>query len=267
MHISGLFIYPVKSLRGIALDQSEVGARGLRYDRNWMVVDENGHFRTQRQIARMACVSVAIGEELVFSADGRGEVATSLEPRGETIEGTVWKWTGPVDLVDPRVDQWLSDLLEMPCRLVAMRSDTRREAWDTEIAFPDGAPVLVAGEASLASLNSHLAEPVPMDRFRANVIVSGSTAYEEDEWGRFRAGSVDFEFAKRCGRCIVTTTDQTTGERHPGEEPLRTLVKERLFDKAACFGAFYLPRSKGSISVGDKLLTLDEASTLTTSSS
>ncbi len=253
MRVSGLFLYPVKSLRGIALDRSTVGARGLRYDRNWMVVDENGQFRTQRQIAKMARVSVAIADELIFSAEGCGSVAAPLEARGETIEGTVWKWTGPVDLVDPRVDRWLSEVLEMPCRLVAMRSDVRRDAWDTEIAFPDGAPVLVAGEASLTSLNSHLEEPVPMDRFRANVIVSGSGPYEEDGWGRFRAGSVDFEFAKRCGRCLVTTTDQKTGERHAGGEPLQTLVRERLFENAACFGAFYMPRTVGEIAVGERL--------------
>jgi len=253
MHVSGLFLYPVKSLRGIALERSEVGARGLRYDRNWMVVDENGHFRTQRQIAKMARVSVAIGDELVFSADGCGSVAAPLTARGETIEGTVWKWTGPVDLVDPAVDRWLSGVLEMPCRLVAMRSDVRRDAWDTEIAFPDGAPVLVAGEASLSSLNSRLEEPVPMNRFRANVIVSGSEAYAEDEWGRFRAGSVEFEFAKRCGRCLVTTTDQKTGERHSGGEPLKTLARERLFENAACFGAFYMPRTDGVIAVADEL--------------
>lgn len=257
MHVSGLFVYPVKSLRGVSLDRSEVGPRGLRYDRNWMVVDENGRFRTQRQIARMALVAVEIEEELRLSAAGCGAVSVPIETRGETVEGTVWNWTGPVDRVDVRVDRWLSDVLEMPCGLVRFREDMVREGWGSSaIAFPDGAPVLVAGEASLDDLNAQLTERVPMDRFRANVIVAGGEPYGEDVWGAFEAGGTAFDFARQCGRCLVTTTDQQTGVRHLGEEPLRTLVRTRLIGKSACFGSYYVPRGEGVISLGDLVKTL-----------
>lgn len=252
--VSGLFVYPVKSLRGVALERSAVGARGLRYDRNWMIVDENGRFRTQRQIAKMARISTAIDEGLILSAEGSGSIVAPLEARGETIEATIWNWTGPARLVDPEVDRWLSEVLEMPCRLVAALPGTNRMGWgDGPIAFPDGAATLFAGEASLASLNAMLDEPVPIDRFRANVILSGSEPYAEDEWPGVRVGDVGFTFAKRCGRCLVTTTDQKTGERHPDEEPLRTLARERLFGKSACFGAYYVPENEGEIQVGDSI--------------
>ncbi len=251
MTVSGLFVYPVKSLRGYAVERSAVGPQGLRWDRRWMIVDEEGRFRTQRQIARMTTVSTFVGESLVLSADGQGAVEVPLEPQGATIEGTVWNWTGPVDLVDPAADRWLSGTLEMPCRLVAMRDDAVRTGWgEAPIAFPDGGAVLVAGEASLHDLNGKLEEPAPMDRFRANVVLAHTEPYAEDEWTAFEAGDVALRFAKRCGRCLVTTTDQTTGERHAGEEPLRTLVRERTFGKAACFGSFYAPEKAGEIAVG-----------------
>ncbi|RYG24606.1 MOSC domain-containing protein, partial [bacterium] len=111
--------------------------------------------------------------------------------------------------------------------------------------------ILVAGEASLEDLNEKLEEPVPMNRFRANLIVSGSEPYAEDEWSSVAIGDVRLEFAKRCGRCLVTTADQLTGDRHPGEEPLRTLAQERKIGNAACFGSFYAPRQAGEIRVGD----------------
>ena len=251
--VSGLFVYPVKSLRGIALERSPVGTRGLRYDRHWMIVDEKGRFRTQRQLPQMTAIETAVDGALILSAEGHGSVAAPLEADGERIGGTVWGWTGHVELVDPEVDRWLTEVLAMPCRLVAMPSDARRPAGNGEVAFADALPVLFAGEASLDHLNSRLDEAVPMDRFRANVIVSGSEPYAEDGWAGVRVGDVEFEFAKRCGRCLVTTTDQTTGVRHPSEEPLRTLARERKFGNAACFGAYYLPRVEGEIAVGDAL--------------
>ncbi len=253
MEVSGLFVYPVKSLRGIALERTAVGLRGLQYDRHWMVVDENGRFRTQRQLPQMTQVETRIEDALVLSSEGFGAVEAPLEAKGQTVEVTIWNWTGPAQLVDPNVDRWLSQVLEMPCRLVAMAPEASRVGWDGEIEFPDGTQVLVAGEASLENLNSRLEEPVPMDRFRANVIVRGSEAYAEDGWPGMRIANVEFGFVKRCGRCLVTTTHQTTGARHPGEEPLRTLARERRFGQSACFGAYYAPRSEGFVAVGDTL--------------
>lgn len=255
MQVSGLFVYPVKSLRGISLDRAELGMKGLRWDRHWMIVDEKGRFRTQRQLPHMARVSTALDECLVLSAEGCGAIEVPFEPRGEITEVTVWGWTGPAQVVDPRADQWLSETLEMPCRLVAMLPDAHREGWGgSEVEFPDGGAILVAGEASLSDLNSKLEEPVPMNRFRANLVLSGSEPFAEDTWSSISIGDTRLEFAKRCGRCLVTTADQLTGERHPQEEPLRTLARERKFENAACFGSFYAPRVAGQIRVGDELV-------------
>lgn len=260
MEVSGLFIYPVKSLRGIALDTAEVGPRGLRYDRNWMIVDEEGKFRTQRQLPRMAQVTTEVTRDaLVLSAAGAGYVEVPLAARTTTIEGTVWNWTGPVDLTDARADRWLSDVLEMPCRLVVTRPEMVRAGWgESPIGFPDGGSILVASEASLENLNSRLEQPVPMDRFRANLVIRGSGAFAEDDWTGCSIGGVELKFAKQCGRCLVTTTDQKTGVRNPEGEPLKTLTEYRRFGNAACFGSFYGPIGTGEIRVGDPVLTFGE---------
>jgi hypothetical protein len=254
MHVSGLIIYPVKSLRGISLERSLIDARGLKYDRHWMIVDEENRFRTQRQLPQMARISTGLGKTLILSAEGAGSVEVLLgQSRGRT-EVTVWNWTGPADLVSEGADRWLSDVLEMPCRLVAMPNHVHRPTQGGEIAFADAMPVLFAGEASLTSLNSHLDDPVPIDRFRANVIVAGSEPYAEDDWPGINIGGTEFVFGKRCGRCLVTTTDQQTGVRHWGEEPLRTLARERKFGNSACFGAYYLPQNEGGIALGDEIV-------------
>ena len=253
MEVASLFVYPVKSLRGIALGRSKVGLRGLEWDRHWMVIDENGRSRTQRQIARMAQVATALTDEgLVLSAEGCGAVVVPFEARGEGVEATVWGWTGPTRLVHPKIDRWLSEVLAMPCRLVSIHETMDREGHGgAPVAFPDGGAVLVASEASLDDLNSRLAQPVPMDRFRPNIVLQGAKGFAEDAWASFSLGEVGFRFAKRCGRCLVTTTDQATGERDANEEPLRTLARERLFSGAACFGSFYAPDGDGEISLGD----------------
>ncbi len=253
MTISGLFVYPVKSLRGTALERSPVDPRGLRWDRHWMVVDENGRFYSQREVSRMARVSTELTHDsLVLSSDGYGRIEVPFASGGGTIEGKVWSWRGPVDLVD----RWLTDVLETPSRLVSMRLDVRRAAWEGEVAFPDGAPVLVLGEASYRDLDARLQTSVPIDRFRANVIVRDSAPYEEDLWQGVGVGTAELAFAGRCARCVMTTIDQRTRARPDREEPLRTLVRERLIGGKACFGANYIVRTTGEIRVGDEVEAL-----------
>lgn len=267
MRVAGLFIYPVKSLRGIAVPAAEIDALGFAGDRRFLVIDEAGKFLTQRQLTRMALVNTALaGGTLTLSADGAGkvEVATASDPAAPLHSVAVWKSEGlQAEDCGPAAATWLSDCLQVKCRLVRIGEKFRRpvlkkaaQPGDT-FSFADGAPVLVTSEASLATLNDRIlenaGEPVPMDRFRPNLVIAGCAPFAEDEWRAFRVGEVVLRQAGKSDRCIMTTTDQLTGVR--GKEPLRTLAtfrRDPVEPSSVYFGANYINESKhGRVQVGD----------------
>lgn len=269
MHVAGLFIYPVKSLRGFAVPAVEVDELGFAGDRRFLVIDEHGKFLTQRQVARMAQVSSALSNgTLILSAAnaGRVNVSTASDPSAPLRTVAVWKSEGlQAEDCGDVVAGWLSDFLQTKCRLVRIGEKFHRPVLkkagrpgDT-FSFADGAPILVASEASLAKLNDHIlenaGEPVPMDRFRPNLVIGGCEAFAEDEWKSFRVGEVVLRSAGKSDRCIVTTTDQLTGER--GKEPLRTLAKFRrdpVDPSSVYFGVNYINESKrGVVQTGAKV--------------
>lgn len=232
--LSSLHIYPVKSLGGIALDEAEVTGRGLRHDRRFMVVDPSGEFLTQREYPRMATVWTGIeGGMLRLSGPDAGEVELDAEPvDGDSLRVNVWNSSGVEAIAPSRdADEWLSDYLEADCRLVYMPDHSRRATnpkygGEHVVSFADGYPFLVTSVESLAELNGRLVRPVPMNRFRPNLVVRGFKAYAEDGWADFRVGEAGFRMAKPCGRCQVTTTDQATGEI-TSPEPLSVLGQYR----------------------------------------
>lgn len=269
MQVSALFIYPVKSLRGCAVQSAAVDDLGLVGDRRFMVVDDTGRFMTQRTIARMALVRTALTERsLVLSYPGSGEVSVSRLGSKETPLRTVSIWRSEGLLAEDCGDEaaaWLGDFLQRPCRLVRIGERFQRPVLKEaagpgdRVAFADAVPFLVISEASLHDLNDRLAEtgeePVPMDRFRPNLVISGCAAYAEDGWPRFRIGEVTFRSAGPCGRCIVTTTNQETAER--GVEPMRLLGQYRR-DSAkpttVNFGQNVIHETKrGILHVGDEV--------------
>ncbi|HEX4943439.1 MAG TPA: MOSC N-terminal beta barrel domain-containing protein [Usitatibacteraceae bacterium] len=232
--ISQLNIYPVKGLKGIAVESAMATGRGLAHDRRFMVVDQDRRFLSQRELPVMATVWTEIaGSELRLAAPECGEVAVPVAPvDGEPLDVGIWSSTCRAIAPSREADRWLASFLARSCRLVYMPEETERPV-DPRYAgpghcvgFADAFPVLVAGEASLADLNARLPRPVPMDRFRANVVLSGAGAFAEDGWLELRAGEVRLRLAKPCGRCQVTTTDQATGEVH-SPEPLATLSAYR----------------------------------------
>jgi uncharacterized protein YcbX len=164
---------------------------------------------------------------------------------------------------------WCGGYLGEDVRLLHMDDPGTRRAVDPEFALPgetvsfaDGFPLLLTTLASLDALNSLIAQgdrpqegPLPMNRFRPNVVVSGTAAWAEDDWSRIAIGEVSFRVAKMCGRCVVTTTDQETSER--GREPLRTLGRHRRFGNQLVFGQNLVPETPGTISVGDPFRVLD----------
>lgn len=256
-HVSGLFIYPVKGMRGIALDEIRVEKRGFALDRRWLVVDLNGHFHSQRDIPRLATFDALPldGGLRLSQGDSLLEIET---PADSEVMVTVWRSTVPAHDAGDEAASWLSERLERSVRLVHMPETTRREvnadhnAGDDIVSFADGYPVLLANEASLLDLNRYLAEPVPMNRFRPNVVIAGADAWAEDHWPTLRIGEIPFRNPKPCARCLVTTLDQMTGES-TGQEPLRTLGKVRRIDGKAMFATNLIPDSEGVIRVGDAL--------------
>lgn len=270
MHVAALNIHPVKSLRGLAVDTAEVDLEGLAGDRRFMVVDPKGNFLTQRTLPRMARVDALLqGGDLVLRCAGFGElrVARAPSPVAALLKVSVWKSEGLLaeDCGQAPAD-WLAAVLEVPCRLVRAGPAFHRLAKgaaatsNDRVAFADAYPLLVASEASLADLNARIpAEPVPMNRFRANIVVAGCAAYAEDAWRRIRIGRVVLRAAGPCARCVVTTTDQQTGVR--AAEPLRALADYRR-DPAepthVNFAQNYIHETKqGVLRVGDPVEVIE----------
>ncbi len=271
--VTALFLYPVKSCRGVAVPSAAVDARGFAGDRRFLAVDAEGSFLTQRAQPRMALIESALtADHLVLSSAGHGSVRVPLQPGTPNAEPrtvTVWRDTVTAEDCGREAADWLSAFLGFRCRLVRAGAAYRRpipnrklpdpllsgvaegRGVSHEVSFADAFPFMLLSEESLADLNSRLGVPLPMNRFRPSLVVAGATPYAEDEWTRFRIGSVVFHGATRCGRCVVTTTDQATGER--GKEPLRTLATYRAdAEGTVMFGRNLVHETKtGRVAVGD----------------
>jgi uncharacterized protein YcbX len=236
VQVSGLFIYPVKSCRGLALTSAEVDAHGLVGDRRFLVVTPEGQFLTQRQLPRMALIETGLtATSLTLASPNHGEIRVPLAANTGTRRVTVWRDTVDADDCGDEPAEWLTRVLGQPLRLVHMGAKYHRPVRPSKaqpgdvFTFADGYPFLILSEASVAHLNDRIeetgADPVPMNRFRPNLVVAGCEAFAEDAWPRFRIGGVVFRNAGPCARCVITTTDQFTGER--GKEPLKTLATFR----------------------------------------
>ena len=279
MHISEINIYPIKSLKGISLDSVVVEPRGLQYDRRWMLTDESGMFFTQREFPKMATISVALtADGLLVTADDITGLLIPFKPEtGNMQDVTIWQSVCPGEVYGDGVNQWFSQVLGTRCQLVYMPDDSRRslnqrfDHGEDIVSFADGYPLMVLGEASVTDLNSRLDEKLPMNRFRPNLVVSGSDAFDEDDWTRIRIGEAVFRTTKPCERCVITTVEQSTGE-FAGKEPLKTLASYRLAKmvipdcledlgvsaNAVLFGQNLIAETPGSaIRVGDEIELID----------
>ncbi len=260
LQLTDLTIYPIKSAGGISAQTWEVDTFGLRHDRRWMVVDGRGHLVTQRTHPRLALVRPSVvGDRLVIDALGVDPLELSLHPTGSVhLEATVWDDTCDAIWLGPRPATWFSTVLGSPCELVYMPDETIRPAdpayapEGSRVSFADGFPFLIISEGSLADLNARLPAPLPMNRFRPNLVIAGGPPYVEDDLGRFEACGIEFRTVKPCGRCVVTTTDQQTAER--GVEPLRTLATYRKLDGEVMFGQNVVHRGTGQLRVGASLV-------------
>ena len=264
--VSSLFYYPVKSCRGIAVDVATLDRRGIVDDRRFMIVDEWGRFVSQRSHPRLALVDVGIDtDHLTFSAPSAGTLRVPIVRTGGTR--TVVIWRDECEAVEQGQDAaaWLSEFLETSVELVRMDDRSKRPVdpnyavrASDEVGFADGYPLLVLSEESVEDLNTRLETPVPMNRFRPNIVVRGAGAYAEDQWRRVRFGEVNAAVVKPCARCSITTVDQQTGER--SKEPLRTLATYRHDpERDVLFAQNVIHAGPGTIRVGDVVEVISAA--------
>jgi uncharacterized protein YcbX len=261
--ISALNIYPVKSCAGITLSQAELTPTGLAHDRQWMIVDDNGRFVSQREIARLALIKPQLMNGGVrLDAPGMPSLIVS-NARGSGVDVTVWQDRCAALDEGAEAANWLSQFLAKNVRLVRFddrkpRLSNREWTGDVEAItrFADGFSVLVIAEASLADLNERLPAPIPMNRFRPNVVLSGLAAYDEDRVHELASQSFRLRIVKPCTRCKITTIDQASGEV-TGEEPLQTLKTFRFSRelRGVLFGqnAIVIAGAGGVLNVGQTL--------------
>jgi uncharacterized protein YcbX len=265
MIISQINVYPIKSLSGVNLRTSVAENRGLQFDRRWMLTDEQNQFLTQRDFPKMATISIKIINDGLRVSAGAETLKISPEPKTDNVATVkIWSSRCRARIYENEVNQWFSDVLETNCRLVLMPEGTRRRVnyfyavrRDDVVSFADGYPFLLTGENSLADLNSRLDAPVPMNRFRPNLVVSGSGAFAEDEWKKIKIGACVFHVVKQCARCVITTIDQGRGVK-TGAEPLKTLatyrIPKRSVKKKILFGQYLIAENAGAVlNVGDKI--------------
>lgn len=261
--VAGLFVYPVKSLGGIAVERYELDEFGPHLDRRWMVIDGAGAFQTQRWRPRMALIRTALTEHGSVRLTAPGMEELIVPPGGgRSREVTVWKDTCRAEGCGAEADQWLSTFLGGVCRMVYMPDSTVRPIGRAapapgRVSFADAYPLLLLSEASLADLNSRLDEPLPMNRFRPNIVVGGVPAFAEDGWRGFAAGDVRFAVTKQCVRCVLTTIDQETAAG--GVEPLRTLATYRRVADGVVFGVNLAHGGPGRIVLGDSVVPVATA--------
>ena len=259
MHtIASLHIYPIKSLGGISLSQSMVQTRGLQHDRRWMLVDEKGQFLTQREDSRLALFRCQMDADTLTVTHGTESLEIPLaEHSTETRRVKVWSSSLRAPLMDPRYSEWFSDLLGQPCSLVKMTQEAKRPKrlftgpYLTELSFADAYPILILGTASHTALNERCPSPVPLDRFRANIIIHTTRPHEEDDWAELSIQSATLKVIKPCARCQVISIDQQTAEK--GKEPTRTLAQYRQKENKILFGANAIVLQEGRVSIGDEL--------------
>ena len=233
--IASLHIYPVKSCHGIDVDSTLITPTGPEWDRRWMIVDANDRFITQRSHPRLATIATAIvSGALQLSAPGRPALSVPRNHEGDRRKVVIWSDSCRGIDAGPEAAAWLSEYLEQALRLVRIDDAVPRHA-DPEwvgptpqpVAFADAYPLLLVAQASLAELNRRLPAPLPMNRFRPNVVIDGVPPHAEDAMALFRFGSVVLRGVKHCTRCSTTTTDQSDGSRKADQEPLRTLKTYR----------------------------------------
>lgn len=268
LQLSEIWVYPVKSLGGIQLQESNVTDRGLELDRRWLLVDDSGRFLSQREHPELALFKPEIARDFLRITHRvlLESIDIPLHPvfsdTASKIEVTVWEDTIDAFEVSQKTTDWFTKLLGFSVRLVYMPDESERKLdpdytiTGNEItSFSDAYPFLIIGQSSLDDLNGRLEVSVPMNRFRPNFVFTNGEAFEEDAWREFKIGNVSFVGVKPCDRCVMTTVDQEKGVIS-GKDPLKTLAKYRNFGNKVLFGQNVIGLGLGVVKVGDVVSVL-----------
>ena len=229
--IQALYLYPIKGCRGFAVDSATLAPTGLEVDgigdREWVVVDDENEFLSQRELPRMALIETRLtGSSLRMKAPGMLALDVPLASEGDVVQVRVWNDTVSAVTQDPLIDTWLGNFLGRPARLMRFDPEHRRLAaakftgkHEAPYKFADAFPLLVATQASLDDLNARLARrghpAVMMQRFRPNIVLDGIEAFEEDFVDELRVGGATLRVVKPCARCTVPGVDPATGMHDP----------------------------------------------------
>lgn len=259
--VKEIIIYPIKTLGGVSVESAQIEPRGLKLDRRWMLVDENGKFVSQREFPKLALTTVKIEPEgIIVIAPGQEPLLVPYHLHAsEPIKVKIWADETEAYPVDTVTDAWFTNYIGAPVQLVVMPENTVRPITpaffptDT-VSFADEFPIMLLGENSLKDLNTRLDKPVSMNRFRPNIVTEGHEAFSEDTWSDIKIGTETIHAVYGCARCAMTTIDQETAER--GVEPLKTLATFRKFGQKVIFGRDLIPESTGWIHVGDEVEVL-----------
>jgi uncharacterized protein YcbX len=266
LQLSEIWVYPVKSLGGIRLQESNVTHRGLEHDRRWMLVDDQGVFLSQRENPELALFETEMegGFLIIGHREKKAEkvkvaLYPAASPDADNLDAVVWDDTVATYEVDKTISNWFSEILGYSVRLVYMPEESHRKVNpdyavtpEDISSFADGFPYLIIGQSSLDDLNSRMKEAVPMKRFRPNFVFTGGEAYEEETWSEFTIGNLPFYGVKPCARCVMITVDPEKGIV-AGKEPLLTLSKYKKVGNNVIFGQNLIAKQEGSVGVGNSI--------------
>ena len=260
--VSSLSLYPIKSCREVIQNSARVESFGLKNDRRWMVVDENGVMLTQRKISKMCLIQPEITKTGLILRTSAME-SLHIEIPSENIKSNVKVWADQCQAYDAgdEAATWLSEFLATTCRLVYFPDDEFRQvdlnyANDGDkTAFSDGFPFLLISQGSLDDLNQRLPSPISMNRFRPNIVITGCDPFAEDSWKKIRIGDITFRIVKPCSRCVIPSINIDTAERE--EEPIKTLLSFRKRDNKIFFGQNVIADNTGTIEVGMSVEVLE----------
>lgn len=262
--IQKLTVYPLKSASGQDLKVMNIFADGPEGDRQWMLVDSEGKFLSQRTVPKLATIYTHVSDLGLTIGYNNQFFRVPMKEPSRRLTVQIWRDTVEVALEPDLYSQALSQYLGVPCRLVRSLAGARKISpqegaevgWQPEVRFADSRPLLLVNTASFEDLNGRLYEKITMDRFRGNVVFNGHEAFEEESWKKIRLGSVVFSQPKKCSRCVMINRDQRTGH-DAGGEPLKVLSSYRRDGDKVIFGVLWIPEGPGTLSIGDKLEVIE----------
>jgi uncharacterized protein len=256
--VKALYVYPLKSAQGIRLKEMHIDSMGPRFDREWMLVNANNVFISQRTHPLLSQISTELTEDqLIVRSKNQDDLHIDFNfPSLSSITVKIFNDMTPAQSLSIQYDQWFSHFLGENVKLVRCpqtpsRFTSKRHAPPSQIRFPDGYPFLITNQTSLDELNSKLSRPIEMTRFRPNIVIEHAVANQEDQWKEFELGSIRFKSVKACTRCKIIDIDPKTGIS--SKEVSQTLKQYRTKEGSIIFGNNLIHSNEGSIKVGDTL--------------